>query len=144
MQKGFTLLEVLVVVAIVGILAAIAYPSYQEYIIKTRRGDMQSEMLRIAQEAQRYQVSNRRFNGMTLANLSSSGSYPSGTAYYTLAITTSATGNPAIHNAWELIATPISGTSQTNDGVICLNSQGHKHWVKGGTNCTTLSTTSTW
>lgn len=136
MQKGFTLLEILVVIAIVGILAAVAYPSYQEYVIKTRRGDMQSEMMRIAQEAQRYQVVNRRFSGMTLANLNSSGSYPSDTAYYNLAITIpSAT-------TWELTATPIAGTTQANDGTIRLNSRGEKCWQKGAS-CT-LSNTSTW
>lgn len=135
-NKGFTLLEMVVVVAIVGILATIAYPSYQEYVKKSRRGDMQSEMMRIAQEAQRYQVINRSFNGMTLTHLNSTGSFPADGSYYNLAL------NPAPSaTTWTLVATPVN--AQADDGVICLNSQGHKSWTKGATVCN-LSASSTW
>lgn len=136
-MRGFTLLEMVVAVAIIGILAAIAYPSYQEYVRKARRGDMQSEMMRIAQEAQRYQIINRSFNNMTLANVGSTGSFPTGQSHYTLALTPAPTAT-----TWTLVATPTTGT-QAGDGVICLNSAGHKYWEKGAVSCN-LSATSTW
>lgn len=138
MQKGFTLLEIMVVVAIVGILAAIAYPSYQEYVIRTKRGDMQTEMMRIAQEAQRYQIINRRFTGMTLNSVGSTGSFPAGQALYTLRLNVTANGQD-----WELVATPNANTTQTGNGVVCLNAQGHKFWARGATACN-LSASSTW
>ena len=48
-QKGFTLIEVMIVVAILGILSAIALPSYTKYVEKSRRTDAKVELLRIAQ-----------------------------------------------------------------------------------------------
>ena len=53
-QNGFTLIELMIVVAIVGILAAIAYPSYQDSVLKSRRADGQSELLRIQGLMERY------------------------------------------------------------------------------------------
>lgn len=48
LQKGFTLIEVMVVVAIVAILASFIYPSYQEHLIKSKRAAAQSFMLSVA------------------------------------------------------------------------------------------------
>lgn len=52
-QEGFTLIELMSAVAIVGILAAIAYPSYQSYVEKTRRGQAQADLLELAQLMER-------------------------------------------------------------------------------------------
>lgn len=51
--KGFTLIEVMVVVVIVGILAAIAYPNYQEYIQRGRRAEARTGLLQAAQWLER-------------------------------------------------------------------------------------------
>lgn len=143
-QQGFTLLELMIIVAIIGVLAAIAYPSYQEYVRRSHHGDMQSEMMRISQEAQRYFTSRRNFNGMTLANLGSNGSFPTNNPRYNLAITTQpSAGNANIHNRWVLTATPVASSSQAGYGTIKLNSDGHKCWEKAKSDCT-LSATSKW
>ncbi len=52
-SKGFTLIEVMIVVAIIGILAAIAYPSYVEYTKKTRRAEASAVLFEAAQVAER-------------------------------------------------------------------------------------------
>lgn len=53
-HRGFTLIEVMVVVAIVGILAAIAYPSYIEHVRQTRRAEVTALMLENAQLLERH------------------------------------------------------------------------------------------
>lgn len=53
-QDGFTLIEVMIVVAIVGILAAIAYPSYQEQVRKSRRADCAGELTLLANAMERF------------------------------------------------------------------------------------------
>ena len=52
-SKGFTLIELMIVVAIVGILAAIAYPSYTEYVRKTQRAEAAAMLLEEAQAVER-------------------------------------------------------------------------------------------
>lgn len=52
--QGFTLIELMIAVVIVGILAAIAYPSYQRYMLQTRRSDAQIALLNVANLQERF------------------------------------------------------------------------------------------
>lgn len=61
MQRGFTLIELMVVVAIVAILAAISYPSYQEYVLKTGRADGKAKLAEVMSAQERFYSQNQRY-----------------------------------------------------------------------------------
>jgi prepilin-type N-terminal cleavage/methylation domain-containing protein len=63
---GFTLIELMIVVVVIGILAAIAYPSYQEHVRKARRADAQTALLELAQFMERHYTANGKY--LTSAN----------------------------------------------------------------------------
>ncbi|TCB34618.1 prepilin-type N-terminal cleavage/methylation domain-containing protein [Acinetobacter sp. ANC 4910] len=144
-MKGFTLIELMIVVTIIGILAAIAYPSYIGYKVRVQRADAQAEMLQIARTLASYKLANSNFAGRTLSNVYSATQTPDG--MYDLTITdrnnVALTSSSADTNSWLLIATPKSGTAQDGNGIICLNDQGQKYWAKAATTCA-LSAGSTW
>lgn len=58
---GFTLIELMIVVAVVAILAAIAYPSYQEQVRKSRRAQAKADLIEYAQAAERYFTVNNTY-----------------------------------------------------------------------------------
>lgn len=137
--KGFTLIELMIVVAILGILAAIAYPSYQGYIEKGKRVDMMAEMEQIASRIAANKITYKRYNNIPLNEVYSnsvtgtSTTFPnSGQALYTISIETLDNATPPNATAgllggnWLLTAAPISGTQMANDGILTLDFEGEK------------------
>lgn len=130
MYKGFTLIELMIVVSIIGILAAIAYPSYHNYKIRTHRTDAQAEMIAIGQSLSQYKATRGNYSNATIDRIYGNSVTPKqGTALYDLTLNVT-------DSTWTLIAIPKSRTSQVDNGNIILNSQGQKCWTKTLVACT--------
>lgn len=119
-QKGFTLVELMITVAIIAVLTAIALPNYQQYVIRSNRVAAQSQMMDIANREQQFLLANRVY-----ANKATLGfSLPSEvSAKYTYDITADNAVSPP---TFLITFTPITGSSQASDGAITLDSKGTK------------------
>ncbi|RQW27223.1 type IV pilin protein [Rhodobacteraceae bacterium CH30] len=64
-NSGFTLIELMIVVAVVGILSAIAYPSYQQYIARGHRAEAKAAVMQMAQQLEQRYSNSGSFSGAT-------------------------------------------------------------------------------
>jgi type IV pilus assembly protein PilE len=121
-QDGFTLIELMITTAIVAILAAVAYPSYTKYIVRSNRTAAQAQMLDIANRQQQFLLANRAY--AAYPDLQTSGySLPSAlSSMYTPSIAVGSSTVPA----FTITFTPITGTRQDGDGPLTFTSEGVK------------------
>lgn len=123
--KAFTLIELLVVVVIISVIAAFAIPSYQNYIVRTKRAAAMAALVQAGQALERYKSANNgRYTGATLGSggvFTNQVPVEGGKADYTLSLQVTPT-------TWRLTATPVAGSTQDGDGALTYDSAGNKTW----------------
>lgn len=124
---GFSLIELLVTMTIIGILTAIAYPLYREHVQKTRRSDAMIALTSAAQMLERYATEN---NSYLAATLGATGVYPntSPNGFYSLSFA----AGTLTANTYTLLATPQGAQASDPCGAFTLDAQGNRG-VTGGT-----------
>ena len=129
--RGFTLLELMIVVAIVAITAAIALPSYQNQIEKTRRGVAKADLIELTSFMQRFYTENNRFNQDRAGNLValpfSESPTDGATKFYDLTVV-------AAQSTYTLTAAPKGSQSGDSCGTLTVAHTGAKTH-SSGSNC---------
>ena len=134
-NRGFTLIDLVISLAIVAILVRIALPNYQAYIVKSSRQSMQGELVALANLQEKIFLNSSSYTssataaytgqstgGLGLAAATSpTTSGKSKDGRYTIAVTATAT-------TFTLTATPKSGTPQAGDGNLTINEAGIRAW----------------
>ena len=148
-MRGFTLMELMIAIVIIGILAAVAYPGYQNSVRRARRADAQGDLMAFAAGMERAFTTNNTYLGLTagpppapplpgiglpLTSPMSGGGPP----VYNLTI------QAATATTYTLRATPVVPGPQVADGILELFSTGARGWDRNGDNDTNDPGENTW
>lgn len=126
---GFTLVELMIVVVIVGILAGVAFPSYQDHVRKGHRASAQAYLMDLAQRQQQYFLDNRSYADNAPA-LGYASTPPDVAPYYTVAV--AAPGGPP--PTFAITATPTGSQTADSCATLAINSAGTKS-ASAGSKC---------
>ena len=131
--RGFTIIELMLAVAIIAILAVVAIPNYQQYVKKTKRVEAQAQLMMLSHQLASYKLVNQSFKDMTIAKLGGA-DFPHVNPNYTLSLTdvygSALDQENSDVSTWLLVATPKANSSQKGTGKIALTHKMQKCWYE--------------
>lgn len=122
-SAGFTLVELMIAVAILAIVAAVALPLYNQYSQRTYRTEAQADLLNCAQAMERFAAQNFTYDGVddaALDNLCDQRSEAQNRYQITVAVPDD--------DQFTLTATPVAGGVMDGDGVMTYDEAGNRTW----------------
>ena len=123
-NRGFTLIELMIVVVIIAVLAMIAYPSYQEQVRKSRRNQAKADLMELTQALERKFTADRDYStpAFTFPFTKSPRDAVDGKQYYDLTFVAAPTVG-----AYDIQAAPVNTQATDRCGTLTINSLGQKH-----------------
>ena len=118
-NAGFTLIEIMVVVVVVAILAAVAVPFYQDSVLRSRRAQVQTDLLALTQLAERFYTVNTSYADFVLPAGTDVSPTTGGTVYYDVDLVTDA-------RTFTLTATPRDPQTRDRCGTLTINHAGRR------------------
>ena len=121
-MQGITLIELMIVVVIVSILAAVAYPNYQEFSARAKRNEARAALLRLATNQERFYLNNNTFTqDLTALGFATTPTWVTETGYYTIQVTAANASN------FTATATYLQGGSEAGKCLtFTINGRGSK------------------
>ena len=131
-NQGFTLIELMIVVAIIGIIASVAVPSYNQYVTESRRADAYVALATTAAEQERFYTYDNAYS----TDIDELGGDTSPDGFYTISVS-------ATDSTFTMVAVPAAGGTQTGDSdcqTLTLNHLGQKGSSSSAPNFSNLPT----
>lgn len=123
-QRGFTMVELMIVAVIIAVLAAIAIPAYGRYAYRARRPDGQQLLLQIANAQERYYATNNQYGALTSMGYNNPAISEKGYYSVQVQVTADPAGNSSA--AFVTTATPMDAQAKDACGALSISNAGVK------------------